>query len=62
MNDAVWGLDEELILTGDENIVDINFVVLWQIKDAGQYLFNGCTDIPLVLKPTGFFLLGITSR
>jgi modulator of FtsH protease HflK len=31
---------ESLMLTGDENIVDINFVVLWQIKDAGQYLFN----------------------
>jgi modulator of FtsH protease HflK len=32
--------DESLMLTGDENIVDINFVMLWQIKDAGQYLFN----------------------
>jgi membrane protease subunit HflK len=31
---------ESLMLTGDENIVDINFVLLWQIKDAGQYLFN----------------------
>ena len=28
------------MLTGDENIVDINFVLLWQIKDAGQFLFN----------------------
>ncbi len=25
-----------LMLTGDENIVDINFVVLWQIKDAAR--------------------------
>jgi membrane protease subunit HflK len=32
--------DEALILTGDENIVDINFVVLWKIGDAAQYLFN----------------------
>jgi len=32
--------EESLMLTGDENIVDINFAVLWQIKDAGQYLFN----------------------
>ncbi|MGH6920591.1 MAG: FtsH protease activity modulator HflK, partial [Geminicoccaceae bacterium] len=32
--------NESLILTGDENIVDINFVLLWQIKDAGEYLFN----------------------
>ena len=32
--------NESLMLTGDENIVDINFVTLWQIKDAGEYLFN----------------------
>jgi membrane protease subunit HflK len=32
--------NESLILTGDENIVDINFVMLWQIKDAGEFLFN----------------------
>jgi modulator of FtsH protease HflK len=32
--------EESLMLTGDENIVDINFVLLWQIKDAGQFLFN----------------------
>jgi modulator of FtsH protease HflK len=31
---------ESLMLTGDENIVDINFVLLWQIKDAGSFLFN----------------------
>ena len=31
---------ESLMLTGDENIVDINFTVFWQIKDAGQFLFN----------------------
>ena len=31
---------ESLMLTGDENIVDIDFVVLWRIKDAAKYLFN----------------------
>lgn len=31
---------ESLMLTGDENIVDIGFTVLWKIKDAGNYLFN----------------------
>jgi membrane protease subunit HflK len=31
---------ESLMLTGDENIIDIQFVVFWRIKDAGQYLFN----------------------
>jgi modulator of FtsH protease HflK len=32
--------DESQMLTGDENIVDVNFVVFWRIKDAQQYLFN----------------------
>ena len=31
---------ESLMLTGDENIVDIDFSVVWVIKDAGKYLFN----------------------
>jgi modulator of FtsH protease HflK len=32
--------EESLMLTGDENIVDINFVVFWRTKDATKYLFN----------------------
>ena len=32
--------EEALMLTGDENIVDINFTVLWVVKDAKAYLFN----------------------
>ena len=32
--------EESLMLTGDENIVDIDFAVVWRIKDAGQYLFK----------------------
>ena len=32
--------EESLMLTGDENIVDVDFVVFWRIKDAQQYLFN----------------------
>src|SRR5215813_9612532 len=32
--------EESLMLTGDENIVDINFVVFWRIKDAQKFLFN----------------------
>jgi membrane protease subunit HflK len=33
---------ESLMLTGDENIVDVNFAVLWRIKPdgAGAFLFN----------------------
>ena len=32
--------NENLMLTGDENIVDINFSVFWQIKNPEQFLFN----------------------
>lgn len=32
--------DESLMLTGDENIIDVQFSVFWRINDAGQYLFN----------------------
>jgi membrane protease subunit HflK len=32
--------EESLMLTGDENIVDINFEVQWKIADAAQFLFN----------------------
>lgn len=34
------GGDAGLMLTGDENIVDIDFQVVWNINDAAQYLFN----------------------
>ncbi len=32
--------EESLMLTGDENIIDIDFQVFWVIKDAGEFLFN----------------------
>jgi modulator of FtsH protease HflK len=32
--------EEALMLTGDENIVDVNFTVFWVIKDAGKFLFS----------------------
>ena len=32
--------EESLMLTGDENIVNIDFAVFWVIKDAGKFLFK----------------------
>jgi len=32
--------EESLMLTGDENIVNIDFSVFWVIKNAGQFLFK----------------------
>ena len=34
------GSDAGLMLTGDENIVDIDFEVVWNIRDPAEYLFN----------------------
>ena len=32
--------EESLMLTADENIVDVDFVVFWRITDAPNFLFN----------------------
>lgn len=32
--------EESLMLTGDENIVDVDFAVFWVIDNAANYLFN----------------------
>jgi modulator of FtsH protease HflK len=32
--------EEGLMLTGDENVVDVRFKVLWKISDPQKYLFN----------------------
>lgn len=37
---SVNALTESHMLTGDENIVDINLTVVWNIKDAKDYLFK----------------------
>lgn len=32
--------NESLMLTGDENIVDMSFSVIWRVSDAPSYVFN----------------------
>lgn len=34
------GSDAGLMLTGDENIIDVEFQVVWNISDPARYLFN----------------------
>jgi membrane protease subunit HflK len=34
------GGDAGLMLTGDENIIDVDFQVVWNINDPAKYLFN----------------------
>lgn len=36
----IYGVDEHSMLTGDENIVEVNFTILWSIKDVKDFLFN----------------------
>ena len=37
---GIAGGDAGLMLTGDENIVDIDFQVVWNINNPAEYLFN----------------------
>jgi membrane protease subunit HflK len=37
---AAEALEESLMLTGDENIVDLDFTVQWRVSDAPKYVFN----------------------
>lgn len=39
-NSAQKAFTESHMLTGDENIVDINLTVVWRVKSAKDYLFN----------------------
>jgi membrane protease subunit HflK len=41
--------EESLMLTGDENIIDINFAVFWRIRDVVPYLFN-VRNPPAIVK------------
>jgi membrane protease subunit HflK len=41
--------EESLMLTGDENIIDIDFAVFWKINNAVSYLFN-TRNPPLIVK------------
>jgi membrane protease subunit HflK len=40
--------DESLMLTGDENIVDLGFTVQWHVSDAAKYLFQVRDPVPTV--------------
>ncbi len=42
--------DEGLMLSGDQNIVDVSFSVLWRIDDPAAYLFNVNDPAEMVRK------------
>lgn len=55
--------NESLMLTGDENIIDIDFVVTWRVGDAREYLFeirNPDSTIKLVAESAMREIIGRT--
>lgn len=46
------GSDERLMLTSDENIVDLSFKVQWRVSNAPKYLFN-VRDPDTVIRAIG---------
>lgn len=38
------GIGKDTMLTGDENLVEVNFTVLWMIDDLRAFLFNNAGD------------------
>ncbi len=51
---------ESLMLTGDQNIIDINFVVQYRIMDSVQYLFNVRRPHKLIRDCAETVIRGIT--
>lgn len=45
---SMTALTESHMLTGDENIVDINLTVVWNVKNAKDYLFKTRTPVSTV--------------
>jgi membrane protease subunit HflK len=42
--------DAEMMLTGDSNIVDLDFVVWWQVQDPVKYLFRVADPVELLQR------------
>ncbi len=56
--------EESLMLTGDENIVDVDFIVQWQIdpKNANEFLFNIYDPIRTVKEVTESAIREVVGR
>lgn len=50
INNNRSGVDEGLMLSGDQNIVDVAFSVLWSVNDPAAYLFNVEAPAEMVRK------------
>ncbi len=59
---ALGSLDNGLMLTGDQNIVDIEFGVVWNISDPAKYLFNLAEPEPTILAVSESAMRDIIAR
>jgi membrane protease subunit HflK len=59
---TVRGESEGLMLTGDENIVDIGFQVVWNVRDPAQYLFNLSDPQSTIQAVAESAMRGVVSR
>ena len=53
---------EALMLTGDENIIDINFSVFWRVRNAADYLFNTRSPDELVKSASESMMRQVIGR
>ncbi len=53
-SDSVGGNDENLILTGDQNLVDLSYVVRWNISDLKKFKFQLADPVETVKEVAEF--------
>jgi membrane protease subunit HflK len=58
----VRGQDQGLMLTGDENIVDVSFQVIWNVRDPAQFLFNLADPNATIEAVAESAMRGVVSR
>ncbi len=59
---TVRGTSDGLMLTGDENIVDITFQVVWNVRDPADYLFNLSEPAETIQAVAESAMRGVVSR
>jgi membrane protease subunit HflK len=59
---TVRGESAGLMLTGDENIVDISFQVVWNVRDPAQFLFNLSDPQSTIQAVAESAMRGVVSR
>lgn len=59
---TIRGASSGLMLTGDENIVDISFQVVWNVRDPTEFLFNLSNPTSTIQAVSEFAMREVVSR